>query len=79
MGVITSYVGNIIWKITMVKKTKKKSTTKKVPKDFFKIAFGVLSEPTRLDDSFGKGVVKGNTVGRVQDYLNQSGGNKDNE
>ncbi len=63
----------------MAKKTKKKSASKKVPKDFFRISFGVLNEPTRLDDSYGKGIVKGSTVGRVQDYLNQSAGNKDNE
>lgn len=35
------------------------------------MALSDLPERTVLDDSYGRGVVKGNTVGRMEDYLNQ--------
>jgi len=70
MGITIFTVENTILKKT--KKTAKKKSQNKVSLDFFKIALADLPERTVLDDSYGKGVVKGNTVGRMQDYLNQS-------
>ena len=69
MGTMNFTVESIILKKT--KKTSKKKTSKKVSLDFFKLALSDLPERTVLDDSYGKGVVKGNTVGRMEDYLNQ--------
>ena len=85
MGAIISYVENTTLRQKMIKKIKKgktaqkKSPKKKAPTDFFGEIIKSLNERTVLDDSHGKGVVKGNTVGRMQDFLNQSGGNKENE
>lgn len=69
MGTMNFTVENIILKKT--KKTSKKKASKKVSLDFFKLALSDLPERTVLDDSYGRGVVKGNTVGRMEDYLNQ--------
>lgn len=69
MGIMNFIVENIILKKT--KKTSKKKESKKISLDFFKLALSNLPERTNLDDSYGKGVVKGNTVGRMEDYLNQ--------
>jgi len=69
MGTMNFTVENIILKKT--KKPSKKKASKKVSLDFFKLALSDLPERTVLDDSYGRGVVKGNTVGRMEDYLNQ--------
>ena len=68
MGIMNFIVENIILKKT--KKTSKKKESKKISLDFFKLALSNLPERTNLDDSYGKGVVKGNTVGRIEAYLN---------
>ena len=57
----------------------KKSTTKKAPTDFFGEALKYFNQRTVLPETAGKGVVKGNTVARIHDFLNQSGENKENE
>lgn len=64
---------------TKTKTSKKKSTTKKAPTDFFGEALKMLNERTVLPETAGKGVVKGNTVARIHDFINQSGENKENE
>jgi len=64
----------------MTKKTKtgkKKSTTKKAPMDFLGEALKMLNERTVLPETAGKGVVKGNTVARINDYLGQSSDKKE--
>ena len=80
MGVTISYVVNTILRQKMTKKTKtgkKKSTTKKAPMDFFGEALKILNEKTVLPETAGKGVVKGNTVARISDYLGQSSDKKE--
>jgi len=82
MGAIISYVGNTILRQKMKTKTKtskKKSTTKKAPTDFFGEALKYFNQRTVLPETAGKGVVKGNTVARIHDFINQSGENKENE
>ncbi len=64
---------------TKIKTSKKKSTTKKAPTDFFGEALKYFNQRTVLPETAGKGVVKGNTVARIHDFINQSGENKENE
>lgn len=64
---------------TKTKTSKKKSTTKKAPMDFFGEALKYFNQRTVLPETAGKGVVKGNTVARIHDFINQSGENKENE
>ena len=45
--------------------------------DFFGEALKMLNERTVLPETAGKGVVKGNTVARISDYLGQSSDKKE--